>query len=206
MAPLPPSRDNDSSHRSDHADLRALQARWYEDLRRIAECLLRGERLGLGRTELANDAWKEQPLLRAILEKHATPENSGRILALMSRLVRRTLINRARAFRSLKRGGENAGNELPLFEEDVPAKVLDADPEIVTAVTHAMRRLSRREAQVVELKIFYKLSPAQVAASLGCSVSTVNREWNHAVPWLRRELRRRGLAEGYTRACGDAEG
>ncbi len=52
----------------------------------------------------------------------------------------------------------------------------------------ALARLAPRQSRIVELKIFGGLTLEEIAAALAVSRSTVRRDWNAALLWLRREL------------------
>ncbi len=101
--------------------------------------------------------------------------------------MRRILIDRARARRSEKRGGEVQHVQFQDWLGAQPAN----DAEIL-AVDEALTRLSAtdpRKSKIVELRYFGGLTVQEVAAVLGISPETVRRDFNVAKRWLRHELR-----------------
>ena len=112
--------------------------------------------------------------------------NRTHFLAMAARIMRRILVDSARAKHSLKRGGEIA--KVPLDEECV---AVDAPAQSLLALNDALDRLSavdERKGQVVELRFFGGLTVEETAAALDVSVDTVMRDWKLAKAWLRRDL------------------
>jgi RNA polymerase sigma factor (TIGR02999 family) len=99
--------------------------------------------------------------------------------------MRRILVDHARRRRAAKRG--NAVAPSPL--DSVVLAV--ADPVDLLDLDLALEKLERadpQEAKVVELRVFGGLTVAEVAAALGVSRATVERDWTAARAWLHREL------------------
>lgn len=152
----------------------------YEDLRRLAETFLRGERTAhtLQRTALVHEAF-----LRLIGEKNLVWENRSHFVGIFARVMRQTLINYAVARHRLKRGGSNP---LRLTLEFYDSRKID-----VTALDQALQALEtldERQARIVELRFFAGLTVEETAELLGISPATVKRDWTLAKIWLRREL------------------
>jgi RNA polymerase sigma factor (TIGR02999 family) len=111
-----------------------------------------------------------------------------RFLAVAATAMRQILINHAEARNTEKRGGgrPRAGGEqadlLEASEIDLES-VLDVD-----AALKKLEALDPRKAKVVEARIFGGMSNAEVAESLGMSLSTVESDWRMAKAWLAREL------------------
>ena len=156
----------------------------YEDLRRIAQRHMRGERREhtLQPTALLNEAYVR-------LMRGARPEWRDRVhfLASASTVMRRILVDHARRRAAVKRG-------TPCADVDV-AGLADSDgfhsPERVLAVDEALIALAgenARQARIVELRFFSGLGNDEVAAILGVSPRTVKREWTLAKGWLYRRL------------------
>ena len=172
------------------------QNEWYRQLKDVARRLLRGERLPMRTTDLTHETWTRQAWAPRVMEMQGR-EPPGAIMAFMSTLVRRTLIDLLREHKSKKRGGGHVIQSGARLENDIAQLCRAADPELIEGVMRAMQTYDARQAQIVELKIFCELTKPQIAAALGCSLSTVDRDWRHAVLWLRREIRRReGEGEG----------
>jgi RNA polymerase sigma factor (TIGR02999 family) len=132
-------------------------------------------------TALVNECF-----LRLMDARHVQWQDRAHFFALSARLMRRILVDLARARRYDKRGG---GAEHVPLDEAVPA----ADPgRDLVALDDALRSLAaidERKSQVVELRFFGGLSHDETAEILGVSAKTVMREWQVAKMWLLRELR-----------------
>ena len=104
-----------------------------------------------------------------------------------ARLMRRILIDYARARKRDKRGGDAV--HVPLAEAlDIPGRVAVDD---LLALDEALARLeahSERQCRVVECRCFAGLTLDETAEALGISVATVKRDWTFSRAWLNREL------------------
>src|SRR3954470_21348637 len=154
----------------------------YDELLRLAEIYLRGERLGhtLQRTALVHEAF-----LRLENQPNALWENRAHFLGIFSRTMRQTLTNYAIARSRKKRGGKD---RLELAAEFYESRQID-----LTRVDEALGELERfdpRQSQIVELRFFGGLTVPEVGAAMKISVATVQREWALAKIWLHRELSR----------------
>lgn len=171
----------------------------YGELRRLAERQLRGERSNhtLQPTALVHEAY-----LRLINQKDVSWQSRAQFIGLASQLMRRILIDHARARRASKRGGgvrpaslDQTGAALAASEEDgshVEALELASNPAVdLPAIDSALSRLEALDPQqgrIVELRFFGGLSIEETAQVVGVSPATVKREWALARAWLRREL------------------
>jgi RNA polymerase sigma-70 factor (ECF subfamily) len=102
-------------------------------------------------------------------------------------VMRRILVDYARAYRADKRAG--AHQNISLDEQLVLAP---GRPNQILALDEALLRLARldaRQSRIVELRFFGCLSDKETAEVLGISVRTVTREWSMAKAWLYGELR-----------------
>src|SRR5581483_809738 len=149
----------------------------YDDLRRLAETFLRGERTAhtLQRTALVHEAF-----LRLIGEKDLVWENRSHFIGIFARVMRQTLTNYAVARHRLKRGGPNP---LTLTLEFYNSRKID-----VTALDQALQALEtldQRQARIVELRFFGGLTVEETADLLEISPATVKRDWTVAKIWLR---------------------
>ena len=169
----------------EHAALDRLVPVVHAELRRLARLHMRGERPGrtLQPTALVNEVYLRLAGLQAMDWR-----DRGHFFAMASRLMRRVLVDAARARDAGKRGRSVIR---VTFDE---ARVLDprrnAAPDVLAldeALT-ALAALDERKAKVVELRFFGGLSVEEAAAALGVSVETVARDWRTAKLWLRREL------------------
>lgn len=154
----------------------------YDELLRLAELYLRGERADhtLQRTALVHEAF-----LRLGNHPNAAWENRAHFLGVFSRAMRQTLTNYAIARSRKKRGGKD---RLELAAEFYESRRID-----LTRVDEALRELEQfdpRQCQIVELRFFGGLTVPEIGSVLGISTATVQREWALAKVWLHRELSR----------------
>jgi RNA polymerase sigma factor (TIGR02999 family) len=153
------------------------------ELVRMARGFLRGERPGhsLDAGALVNEAY-----LRLVETPHVNWQNRTHFLALAARLMRRVLVDAARARRRHKRGGAAVRVSLTgrLLSTEKPPDLAVLDDALV-----ALAAVDPRKSRVVELRFFGGLSVAETAAVLDMSEETVMRDWKFARAWLQRELR-----------------
>ena len=177
---LPLVRESTHGERSDAAAISEMMPAVYDDLRRLAETFLRGERTAhtLQRTALVHEAF-----LRLIGEENLVWQNRSHFIGIFARVMRQTLINYAVARHRLKRGGSDP---LRLTLEFYDSRKID-----VTALDQALQALEaldERQARIVELRFFAGLTVEETAELLEISPATVKRDWTLAKIWLRREL------------------
>lgn len=166
----------------------------YDQLSRLAHARLRHERPGhtLETAGLVHEAW-----LR-IADQNADWQNRRHFFGVASEVMRRILVDHAKARRRLKRGGDAAHLPLDELEGSLadPASAADSDDAIV-ALDGALVRLAHFNptgVQVVQYRFFVGLSNQEVAELLGTSERTVRRSWTAARAWLHRDLTDRGFA------------
>lgn len=150
------------------------------DLRKIARHCFRGERPGhlLQPTVLVNEAF-----LRLVRLQKIDWADRGHFLALSARVMRRYLIDHARA----------QGHAKFLAMDEIPEQLLSsrAPAELAIAIDtllEEMEKESRRRCAVVELKFFMGLTDAEAATALGLELRTLQREWQRARVWLFQRL------------------
>jgi len=157
-----------------------------DELRRIARSYMRAERSGhtLQTTALVNETY-----LKLVQQGQVDCQSRAQFLGIAARLMRQILVDRARKFRSKKRGG---GELLPL---DEGLAFSPAKSTALLALDDALRQLSgfdARKAQIVELRYFGCLTVEETADALAVRPKTVLREWGLAKAWLKRELSPKG--------------
>jgi RNA polymerase sigma factor (TIGR02999 family) len=162
----------------------------HHELRRLAKRLMAGERQGhlLQATALVNEVY-----LRLVDVRRVHWQDRAHFFAMAARLMRRVLVDFARAQKNLKRGG---AFHRVTFDQDLP--VACEGPEDLIAVNAALELLTAqhvRKGQVVELRFFGGLSVEETAEVLAVSEETVMRDWKFAKNWLLRELSREGTTD-----------
>ena len=157
----------------------------YEPFRLLAGRYLSGEKVGhtLTPTALVHEAYLK-------LVKHDRVDWQGKthFFAVGAQVMRRVLVDHARARGRAKRGG--AAIRLHLEEGIALSPQRDEDILAVEEALQKLAGLDARQASVVELRFFGGLNVAEVATVLGLSKRTVEGEWTAARAWLRRELER----------------
>jgi RNA polymerase sigma factor (TIGR02999 family) len=158
----------------------------YNELRKIAASYIRRERPGqtLQATALVHEAY-----VRLISEKSHSWQNRTHFLAIAALSMRQILVQRARARKAAKRGGDPA--RITLDDALLPAKTSGPGAIDLVALDMALERLatvSERQAKVVELRYFGGLEIEEIAEVLDISPATVKRDWTVARAWLKREL------------------
>jgi RNA polymerase sigma factor (TIGR02999 family) len=169
----------------DQAALDHLLPLVHDELRRLARRHMRGERPDhtLQATALINEAY-----LRLIQIHAVRWQNRAHFFAMASRVMRRILVDAARARRYQKRGGgaERVSLDEALIVSNEPTQDLVALDDALTALA----ALDLRRSQVVEMRFFGGLSVDETAEALHVSADTVMRDWRLAKVWLLRQLSR----------------
>ncbi len=169
----------------------------HAELRRIARRHMGHERDGhtLQPTALVNEAY-----LKLIDIRHVHWQDRAHFFAMSSRVMRRVLVDAARARGYQKRGA--GACQVTLDEGRVGAKEPSADVVALDDALTALAAIDERKSQVVEMRYFGGLSIEETAEALGVSVRTVKRDWTMAKLWLVRELKKSGY--GLERCAGSA--
>ena len=143
-----------------------------------------GERGGhtLQATALVNEAY-----LRLIDVQHVNWQNRAHFLAMAARLMRRILVDFARAKRSKKRGANAV--QVTFVEDLTLINPTYYDLVAIDDALAALASVDERKSQVVELKFFAGLTVNETADVLKVSPETVMRDWKFAKAWLTREMR-----------------
>ena len=169
----------------DKAALESLMPLVYAELRRIAQHYLNNERADhtLQSTALVHEAY-----VRLTDQNFPQWQNRAHFFAVAAQLMRQILIDYARSHRASKRGGNVYKMALDDAEEQPQA--LDVDIIALDDALKSLADMDEQQSRVVELKFFGGLSIEDTAEVLGCSPSTVKRDWVTARAWLYRELDR----------------
>jgi RNA polymerase sigma-70 factor, ECF subfamily len=154
-----------------------------DELRRLAHSYMARERSGhtLQTTALVNEAY-----LRLVDSSRVRWQNRAHFFAVSAQLMRRILVDFARARQKLKRGGDVVQVSL----DDAGEISAERGPDLI-ALDDALKTLAafdERKSRVVELRFFGGLSVEETAEVLEVSPVTVMRDWGMAKAWLLREL------------------
>lgn len=174
----------------DHEALNAVMPVVLDELKRIAGAYLAREPHAqtLQVTALVNEAY-----LRLVGVQSTAWESRTQFFALSAQIMRRILVDHARARLGQKRGG----GALHVVIE--PGMVIaSGSPERLITLEDtllSLEKLDGRKSRVVELRIFGGLTNEEAARVLGVSERTVLREWQLAKAWLARELNQAGADE-----------
>jgi RNA polymerase sigma-70 factor, ECF subfamily len=162
----------------------------YDDLHRVAEERMRAEHAThtLQATALVHEAY-----LRLVDQTRCRWSSRAQFLAVASEVMRRILVDHARARGRLKRGGEwervSMEQVLDLATEEGASRLLALDLALRRLETHAPEK-----ARLVTLRFFGGLNQDECAQVLGISIRTAARHWAYAQAWLFRELRAKEAA------------
>ena len=174
------------------AALERLMPLVYEECRRIAARQMRGEREDhtLTPTALVNELY-----LRLVDQRRTTWSNRAQFFGIAAQLMRRVLVDHARARLAEKRDG----GRLMVSLEAADAPTTPSPITDVLAIEDALVRLGRvdpDQQRIVELRFFAGMTVEETAHVLGRSPRTVKREWQLAKAWLFRELSEKPVGLG----------
>jgi RNA polymerase sigma factor (TIGR02999 family) len=173
-------------NKGDDQALDRLMPLVHDELHRLAHHYIAGERPGhpLQTTALVNEAY-----LRLIDSSRVRWHNRAHFFAVSAQLMRRILVDMARARQKLKRGG--GAIQVALDEAAVLAHEPSADLVALDEALNTLAAFDERKSKVVELRFFGGLSVEETAEVLKVSAVTVMRDWGLAKAWLLRELERK---------------
>ena len=159
----------------------------YRELRQRAAMYLRRERYDhtLQPTALVHEAY-----LRLVDQRRVVWHNRSQFFGVASQIMRRILVDRARARRMPKRSGLWSRVTLDETSSTVPpvdVEVLDLD-----AALTRLARFDSRKSRLAELRFFGGLSLEEAADAIGVSRATAERDWKATRAWLFKELRGSG--------------
>ncbi|MEP7038682.1 MAG: sigma-70 family RNA polymerase sigma factor [Acidobacteriota bacterium] len=167
----------------DKAALDELMPIVFDELRRLASHYMRGQRAGhtLQTTALVNEAY-----LRLIDSSRVNWQNRAHFFAISAQLMRRVLVDFARARNSRKRGGD----QIKVTLDDKIEATFEKETNLVelNEALENLAKFSERQSQIVELRYFGGLTEEEIAETLNISTRTVRRDWSAARAWLYRQL------------------
>ena len=155
----------------------------YDELRRLAGNYLARERADhtLQPTALVNEAY-----MLMVGQRNARWQNRAQFIGVAAGMMRRILVDHARAVRAAKRGGQHFTVELSEAEQFGESPDVD-----LLRIHEALDRLAEiypQQARIVELRFFGGLTIEEASEATGFSHTTVERDWKMARAWLRREM------------------
>jgi len=155
----------------------------YEELRRIARCHMAAERPGrtLQTTALVNEAY-----IRLVDSAQVRWQDRAHFFAISSQLMRRILVDAARARGSAKRWG--LADRAALNEALIVVKGRDRELLALDEALDQLAQFDARKAKVIEMRFFGGLSVEETAEVLQISPQSVMRDWKLAKAWLEREM------------------
>ena len=155
----------------------------YDELRQLAGNYLRREHPGHSwdSTELVDEAY-----LKLVGQTRVDWNGKSHFIAIAATMMRRLLVDHARAKMRDKRGGDR--QRVYLADHVRVSQNNDEDLLAVNDAIDKLADLDPQQARIVELRFFGGLTMDEVAEVLGLSKRTVEREWTMIRAWLRREL------------------
>jgi RNA polymerase sigma factor (TIGR02999 family) len=174
----------------DQRALEELMPLVYAELRAQARRYMRNERSSV---TLQSTAVVHEVYLRLTNARDVDCHDRVHFFALSARIMRRILVDAARARAASKRGGGHVRAEhssavdldqIPIIDSDGPSSLCGLDDAL-----ESLARIDPRRAKVIELRFFGGLSVDETADVLQVSPQTVMRDWRLARAWLTRELR-----------------
>jgi RNA polymerase sigma factor (TIGR02999 family) len=162
----------------------------YDQLRAQAQRYMRKERSGV---TMQSTALVHETYLRLVNANDVDWHDRAHFFALSAQIMRRILIDAARARTAAKRGGGAVavGHSSAVDLDQIPSTNSDASSASLCALDDALETLARidpRRARVIELRFFGGLSVEETADVLQVSPQTVMRDWRLARAWIAREM------------------
>lgn len=158
----------------------------YKELRRLAQSYINRERPGhtLQGTALVHEAY-----VRLVDQRQVQWRDRNHFFALSAELIRRILVDHARAKMAGKRGGDQV--KISLEEGMEPPVPEDVDLIALDDALQLLAQADPQQSRIVELRYFAGLKIEETADVLNISPATVKRDWVLAKAFLKREMTRR---------------
>ena len=173
----------------DRQALEKLTPLVYDELRRLAGRYLRQERHGhtLQSTALVHEAY-----LKLVGQNNVRWQNRAHFFGIAAQMIRRILVDYARARGADKRG--SGAEKLSLDEAIALPGGPDLDLVALDDALEGLAHIDPRQSRLVELRFFAGLTLEETAEVLQMSLATAKRDWVSAKAWLSREIRRQSSA------------
>lgn len=170
----------------DQAALERLAERVYPELRIMARRYMKNERQA---NTLQTTALVHEVYLRLIDVTKVEWQERAQFFFMVAQMMRRILVDAARARGAHKRGGRAL--KVNLDETVLLSRAPDRSILVLDEALTAFSQVAPRQAKVVELRYFGGLTEEEIVAALRISPRTVRRDWDLAKAWLSRELSHR---------------
>ena len=171
--------------RGDEKALERLMPLVYDELHRLASTYLRRERREhtLQPTALVNELF-----LKFVDQRNMSWQNRAQFFGVAAQIMRRILVDHARAHYSHKRGGDRFCISL----RNVAAFGAQPDADLLELhdCLNRLEEIDQTQSRIVELRFFGGLTIKETAEVMNISHATVEREWRTAKAFLKRELTR----------------
>lgn len=155
----------------------------YNELKRQARNYLARER---GSHTLQPTALVHEAYLRLVDQTRISWQNRAHFFGIAANMMRRVLVDYARAHATEKRGG--TAIRLSIEDIQVPLEQRASDLVALDEALEKLTELDERKARIVEMRFFGGLTDEEIAEVLKISSRTVLRDWKTARLWLYREL------------------
>jgi RNA polymerase sigma-70 factor, ECF subfamily len=179
-----PQGDHLGVARGNRKELDQLFSVTYEELRRLASTVRRGDPSAtLSPTALVNEAW-----LKLANSPQVASTSRLHFKRIAARAMRQLLVEAARRRNASKRG---SGAEVTVTFDDAVQKGPACGEDLLALNTalDELERMNPRQAAMVESRFFGGLDIPETATLLNISEATVLRDWRAAKAWLAHELR-----------------
>lgn len=169
----------------DRQALEKLTPLVYDELRRLAGRYLRQERAGhtLQSTALVHEAY-----MKLVGQNNVRWQNRAHFFGIAAQMIRRILVDYARARKADKRG--SGAERLSLDEAIALPGGQDLDLVALDDALDGLAKIDARQSRLVELRFFAGLTIEETAEVMQMSLATAKRDWVSAKAWLSREVRR----------------
>lgn len=173
----------------DRQALEKLTPLVYDELRRLAGRYLRQERAGhtLQSTALVHEAY-----MKLVGQNNVRWQNRAHFFGIAAQMIRRILVDYARARKADKRGA--GAEKLSLDEAIALPGGQDLDLVALDDALEGLAKIDPRQSRLVELRFFAGLTIEETAEVMQMSLATAKRDWVSAKAWLSREVRRQSSA------------
>jgi RNA polymerase sigma factor (TIGR02999 family) len=167
----------------DQTALDTLMPMVYAELHRLAHHYMKRERPGhtIQTTALVNEAY-----LKLIDQRKTRWQNRAQFFAISAQLMRRILVDHARSYAYVKRGG--GLRKVSLGEVADLSRISPAEIVMLDEALAVLTEIDARQSQIVELRFFAGLTIKETAEVMGLSPATIKSEWRTARAWLFRHM------------------